>query len=390
MTALREVTRGALHDLRIRSALLQILLVALCAAALLWLAHNTAANLAARGIQTGFGFLSNDARFPISQSIIPYAPTDSFAWAFAVGLANTAFLSIVSVAAATLLGFVLALARRSGNPLAEGLASVYVEVVRNTPLVVQLLFWYALLTISLPEPHRALRPLPGVFLTNRGLYLPSVSLGGDSLLFFAVVGLGVAAVLSAPLLARHLGCSRFTTRLVRLVMICLAIAGAIVTWRLTGLRTYLEPARLGRFNFAGGLDLTPEFAAISAGLTFYSAAYIGEIVRGGLDAVDLGQWQAARALGLSHRQTLRHVILPQAMRVIIPPLTSQYVNIAKNSTLALVVGYPDLAFVTATTINQSGQALQGVAILMLVFLAISLSTSTLMSWYDRRLSSVHR
>lgn len=336
MIGVREKIPGALHDLRLRSALLQILLVALGAALLLWLAHNTLTNLEQRGIRVGFGFLSNEARFPISQSILHYAPTDSFAWAFMVGLANTLFLSIFSVAAATLLGFLLALARRGGNPLGKGLASVYVEAVRNTPLVVQLLFWYALLTISLPEPHRALEPLPGLFLTNRGLYLPSIS---------------------------------FT-------------AG----WPLI----HLQPARLGRFNFEGGLVLTPEFAAISAGLTFYSAAYIGEIMRGGLDAIDLGQWQAARALGLSHRQTLRYVIVPQAMRVIVPPLTSQYVNIAKNSTLALVVGYPDLAFVTATTINQSGHALEGLAILMLVFLAISLSMSTLMNWYDRRYASFYR
>ena len=336
MTGVRESIRGALHDLRIRSALLQILLVALSAAILLWLVHNTMTNLAERGIRVGFGFLSNEARFPISQSVLPYVPTDSFAWAFSVGLANTVFLSVFSIAAATLIGFALALARRSGNLLAKGLASVYVEAIRNTPLVVQLLFWYALLTISLPEPHRALQPLPGLFLTNRGLYLPSISFTG--------------------------GWPPF----------------------------HLLPAHLGRFNFQGGLALTPEFAAISAGLTFYSAAYIGEIIRGGLDAIDLGQWQAARALGLSHRQTLRHVIVPQAMRVIIPPLTSQYVNIAKNSTLALIVGYPDLAFVTATTINQSGQALEGITILMLVFLAISLSMSTLMGWYERRRPSFYR
>jgi general L-amino acid transport system permease protein len=336
MIDIRGPTRSALHDVRIRSALLQILLVAVGAALLLWLAHNTVTNLAERGIRVGFGFLSNEARFPISQSILPYEPTDSFAWSFAVGLSNTLFLSLVSIAAATLLGFLLALGRKSVNPLATGTASVYVETVRNTPLVVQLLFWYALLTIGLPEPHRALQPLPGIFLTNRGLYLPSISFTGGWPLF------------------------------------------------------HLLPARLGRFNFEGGLSLTPEFAAIATGLTFYSAAYIGEIIRGGLDAVDLGQWQAARALGLSHRQALRHVIVPQAMRVIIPPLTSQYVNIAKNSTLALVVGYPDLAFVTATTINQSGQALEGVAILMLVFLAISLSMSSLMGWYGRRQRSFYR
>lgn len=389
MIGMREACAWA-RDLRIRSALLQIGLVTSCAAVLLWMADNTATNLAARGMSVGFGFLSREARFPISQSVLPYSATDTFAWAFLVGLTNTAFIWILSALSATVLGLVLALARRSGHPLASGLATTYIETTRNTPLVVQLLFWYALITVSLPAPHAALQLLPGVFLTNRGLYLPSFSFGGDLRLFCAAAVPGAAVILGLGFASRRLSLSHRARRGVRLLLLCVAVGALVVGWRLTGIAVHPQVPHLERFNFSGGLSLTPELAAICTGLTLYSAAYISEIIRGGLEAVEVGQWQAARALALSDRQALRYVILPQAMRVIVPPLTSQYVNIAKNSTLALVVGYPDLAFVTATTINQSGQALEGIAILMLAFLSLSLCMSMLMSWYNRRLVTLSR
>jgi general L-amino acid transport system permease protein len=302
----------------------------------LWLAHNTATNLAARGITLGFDFLWRSARFPISQSVLPYSPTDRFAWAFVVGLANTLYASLVIVISSTLLGFLVALGRRSRHPLANGVATTFVEAVRNTPLVVQLLFWYALFTEGLPHPSVALHPLSGVFFTNRGLYFPALHIDGN-----------------APFL-------------------------------------HFEQPVLGTFNFAGGLEITPEFAAMFLGLVIYSTAFIAEIVRGGIDAVGVGQWEAGRALGLSDRQTLRQIVMPQALRVTIPPLTSQYINIVKNTTLALVVGYPDLALVTATTINQTGQAVEGILILMLVFLTISLAASWLMNWFNRRVALVER
>lgn len=346
-----------------------------------WLVGNTLGNLAKRGITVGFDFVTRSARFPISEGVLPYQPSDSFAWAFAAGLANTLMLAIVIGAASTALGLVVALARRSQNPLARGVSTVFVEALRNTPLVVQLLFWYALVTVGLPNVHAALSPVQGVFLTDRGLYLPSLRLSGAAL-FLAIGALAVLA--GGAVYARREVGKRWMilggSGLVALSLIGLAMRGGVS----------VETPRLAHFNYVGGFALTPELVALLLGLILYSAAFIGEIIRGGIDAVPVGQWEAGRAVGLSERQTLRLVIIPQALRVIIPPMTSQYVNVVKNTTLALVVGYPDISSVIATTINQTGQAVEGVLVLMAVFLTLSLSASLFMNWYNRRIALVQR
>ena len=312
----------------------QVAVVLAIVAFLGWLFHNVTTNLARRGIMMGFDFLDRAARFPISESVLDYSPVDSFARAFLVGITNTLFISLLVIVCSTALGFLVALGRRSPHPLALGVATTYVETARNTPLVVQLLFWYAVVTFGLPPVAEALNPLPGVYLTERGLYFPRITFSDAT---FA-----------------------------------------------------LEYPTLGRFNFMGGLTLTPEFVAILLGLTLYSTAFVAEIIRGGIDAISRGQWEAGRALGLDERQTLRLIVMPQALRVIIPPMTSQYINIIKNSTLALVVGYPELNFVTATSINQTGQAIEGIAILMLTFLMVSAAASLLMNWYNRRMALPQR
>lgn len=312
-------------SIRGRAAGVQLGLFLTTAAVLAWLAHNTLTNLDSRGIRIGFSFLFRSARFPISQSILPYSPTDTFAWALLVGLVNTLVLSIIVGLGTTGCGLAIALGRRSRQPLARGLATWFIETIRNTPVVVQLLFWYGLLTVALPGPHSAWEPLPGVYLTNRGLYLPWLTASG---------------------------------------------------W---------APPHLGRFNFSGGITVTPEFAAIVAGLVLYSSSYVAEVIRAGIEAVSRGQWEGGRALGLSDGQVLRLIIAPQALRVIVPPLASQYISIIRNTTLALVVGYPDLAFITASCINQTGHAVEGVAILMLVYLTISLGASFALDRYNRRL-----
>jgi len=314
-----------------RSFVLQLVALAAVIALVIWLATNAVHNLASRGIATGFDFLDRAARFPISESLLPYTPSDSFAWALAVGLGNTILLSMLVAILSTAFGLLLAQARRSHNPLASGLTAIFVESVRNTPLIVQLLFFYSALIFSLPGPHAALNPAPGVFLTNRGLYLPWPMFDHGRWL------------LSSPI--------------------------------------------TGHFNFEGGLVLSPEFVAIVVGLTLYSTSYAAEIIRSGIEAVPQGQWEAARALGLPERRLFRLVIMPQALRVIVPPMTSQYINIVKNSTLALVVGYPDISFVTATTINQTGQAIEGVAILVLIFLVINFAASAVLNAFNRRLAS---
>jgi general L-amino acid transport system permease protein len=297
--------------------------VALAAlAALGWfLISNTLANLEARRIASGFGFLRREAGFEIGESFfLSYGAADSYWRALGVGLANTLAVSAIGIVAATALGMAIGLARLAGSRLLKGLAAAYVEFLRNVPLLVQLFFWYALITETLPHPRQALEPLPGVFLTNRGIFLP--------------------------------------------------LPGS--TPQLTG------------FNFTGGIAFSPEFAALLVGLAAYTAAFIAEIVRAGILAIPRGQTHAAQALGLTAAQTTRKVVLPQALRVIVPPLTSQYLNLIKNSSLAVAIGYPDLVSIANTTINQTGQAIEGVAIIMAVYLTISLSISLLMNWYNAR------
>jgi len=297
------------------------LLVALLALA--WLVHNAAVNLEDRRIASGFSFLGREAGFQISESpFLRYSASDTYLDALFVGLANTLRVSLIGILAATLLGATVGVFRLSKNGLLRTLAAAYVEFIRNSPLLVQLFFWYALITEGLPAPREALQPLPGVFLSNRGVYFP-----------------------------------------------------------LPGNVPVLEG-----FNFAGGMVVTPEFAALLVGLSIYTAAFIAEIVRAGVLAVSRGQWEAAFAIGLTRAQALRRVVMPQALRVIIPPAASQYLNIAKNSSLAVAIGYPDLVSVANTAINQTGQAIEGVAIIMAVYLTISLSISAFMNWYNARIA----
>jgi len=300
----------------------QALAAALVLAAAAWLVFNTAANLEARRIATGFAFLWREAGFEIGESaLLAYSAADSYARALLVGLANTFQVALLGIAAATLIGTVVGLSRLSASGLLRNLSASYVEFLRNVPLLVQLFFWYALITEALPPPREALSPLPGVFLSNRGLFFPGFS--------------------GMP--------------------------------------------ELQGFNFVGGAALSPEFAALLVGLSLYTAAFIAEIVRAGVMAVSRGQRQAAQALGLERRDVLRYVIAPQALRVIVPPLTSQYLNLTKNSSLAVAIGYPDLVSIANTTINQTGQAIEGVAIIMAVYLTISLAISALMNWSNARL-----
>lgn len=379
-----------LNDARFRAVAIQIALVAGIAGTIWWLADNTIRNLAARGIRVGFDYLTSPARFPISESLVAYQPTDSFARAYVVGLVNTVFISVIIVAGASLLGLGVALARRSKHPLTYGLVTVFVETMRNTPLVVQLLFWYALVTTALPAPRAALNPLPGVFLSVRGLIVPALSIEGDAGPFWSAILAAAFLLAVLQIIAwRYRGREGKT-----LPQLGLLRAGACVlplaVWFASGLGFSVEMPQLRGFNFAGGLPFTPEFVSLILGLILYSSAFIGEIIRGGIDAVAKGQWEAGRAMGLSEGRILRLIIIPQALRVIIPPMTSQYFNIVKNTTLALVVGYPDISFVVATTINQTGQVIEGVAILVAVFLTLSVAISLGMNTYNRRVALVQR
>jgi general L-amino acid transport system permease protein len=286
-----------------------------------FLIANTVANLEARRIASGFGFLSREAGFEIGESFfLRYHAGQTYLQALAVGVVNTLAVSATGIVLASLLGTAIGLLRLSENLLVKSVGTAYVEFIRNVPLLVQLFFWYAVIGDALPAPRQALEPLPHLFLTNRGIFLPTPS--------------------SVPVLQG--------------------------------------------FNFSGGIAISPEFAALLVGLSVYTASFIAEIVRAGILAVPRGQYDASSALGLGYGAQMRFVVLPQALRVIIPPLASQYLNLTKNSSLAVAIGYPDLVSIADTTMNQTGQAIEGVAIIMAVYLVISLAISALMNWYNAR------
>jgi general L-amino acid transport system permease protein len=350
--------------------------------------NNMLDNMAARGLQFGFGFLERSAGIPIGEHLIPYTPADTYQRALTVGLLNTLRVAVVGVVLATILGVLLGLARLSNNPLLRGLTGAYIEVIRNTPLVLQLVFWHAIV-LQLPSVRQALNPLPGLFLSQRGLKTPALM--ADSALFWAALAVVVALIAWWLLLRRERARQEATgeRRPTWGPGLALLFGLPILAGYVIGAPS-VEWPELAGFNFVGGLTLSPEFFALLLGLVIYTAAFIAEIVRAGIQSVNRGQWEAARALGLPPGRIMRLVILPQALRVIIPPLTSQYLNLTKNSSLAVVIGYPDLVSVANTSINQTGQAVEVIAIFMAVYLIISLVTSLIMNAYNRAVALKER
>jgi general L-amino acid transport system permease protein len=344
-----------------------------------------------RGLDLGFGFLDDTAGFALSESVIAYEPAMSFGRAFIVGLLNTLKVSLIGMVLATTLGLFAALARLSSNWLVSKIASVYIETIRNVPLLVQLFFWYFAVFQQLPGVRNAI-VLPGpAYLSQRGLYIPWPAPSETASIWLATLLVAaVGAVLAyRALLSRQIRTGRSLHP--GLVGIVILVAPTALAWML------LEPAPFGlsapelqRFNFTGGLALTTEFAALMTGLVIYTGSFIAEVIRAGILAVPRGQVEAARAVGLTQAQVLRLVVLPQALRVIIPPLISQYLNLTKNTSLAIAIGYPDLFFVGRTIINQAGRAVQVFLLVMAVYLTISLLTSLVMNLYNRRVALVER
>jgi general L-amino acid transport system permease protein len=359
-------------------------------AALIWLGaeivENARANLAAQRVSSGFGFLSNNAGFDVSQSLIPYSGSDSYVRVFFVGLLNTLLVAVVGIFFATIIGFLVALGRLSPNWLLSRIAGGYVELVRNLPLLFQLLFWYKAVLAALPNPRQSYSLFDWLFLSNRGLVIPKAvaSPGLDAFLIAIAIALVAAFVLRRYARRELLDKGRKVTiwpyvlgALVVLPLLAMVIFGRPFT---------LEMPVLRGFNFAGGARVIPELVALALALSTYTAAFIAEIVRAGIMSVHKGQMEAGASLGLSRGQTLRMIVVPQAMRVILPPLTNQYLNLTKNSSLAVAIGYPDLVSVFAgTTLSQTGQAIEIISITMGVYLLISLVTSAIMSFYGWRL-----
>ncbi len=374
------------RDERALRALAQIVSAVLLIAAVVWVVTNFFSAADQRGLSLGYEFLEESAGFPIGEGIISYDPSRSFIYAFGVGVLNTLKVSLLGILLATLLGTAIALARLSTNWLLSKLALAYIEFFRNTPLLVLLFIWYFAVFTQFPNVRQSII-LPGsIYLNQRGLYLPWPSWTTEGLLFLGSILLGIAAATIAWIVLRRIrertGRQTYFWAVSGLLLLVFPVAvlvmqgGQTITWSV--------PVLEG-FNYKGGLAFTPEFSALLVGLVTYTAAFIAEIVRSGVQAVDRGQHEAARAVGLSNRQVLSLVVIPQALRVIIPPLISQYLNLTKNSSLALAIGYPDLFTVGRIMINQAGRAVPVFSMIMLTYLSISLLTSLILNIYNRRI-----
>jgi len=358
---------------------------------LAWIAYeivvNARTNLETQHIAAGFGFLKNTAGFDVSQNLIPYSGSDTYTRVFLVGLLNTILVSVIGIFFATVLGFIVALGRLSPNWLVARVAGAYVEIVRNLPLLFQMLFWYLAVLAVLPAPRQSLSPVSGVFLNNRGVIVPT-PVPQPGLDFFALaILIAIIASLILHRYARHELYRKGRSIRIWPFVLGLLVGLPLLTVILFGVPLSFEWPVLKGFNFVGGSRMIPEFVALTLSLTIYTAAFIAEIVRAGIMAVHKGQMEAGLSLGLSRGTVLRLIVVPQALRVILPPLTNQYLNLTKNSSLAVAIGYPDLVSVFAgTTLSQTGQAIEIIAITMGVYLLLSLVTSAIMSFYGWRLS----
>ena len=384
-------TVSPINDPRWRSAIIQVLLCLVIA----WLAYgaitNAADNLARARVATGFDFWNSTAGFDISQTLIPYTTQSTYGRAFWVGLLNTLLVASLGIVFATIIGFTIGILQLSKNVLVSRLAAAYVEIIRNIPLLLQLLFWYNAVLKALPPLRESLTIPGGAVLNNRGLFLPRPTFGGAIDVVLAALALGVIAAVAFRYWARRRQALTGQQSPVIVVSLLLIVVLPLVVFAAMGFPVTFQMPQMGRFNISGGIEVLPEFAALLFGLSIYTAAFIAEVVRAGLQAVSQGQTEAAYSLGLRPGPTLRLIVIPQAMRVIVPPLTNQYLNLTKNSTLAVAIGYPDLVQIfTGTVLNQTGQAVEVVAVTMAVYLTISLITSGLMNVYNRRFALKER
>ena len=385
-----------LYDPRVRAIFYQVVLIATVTFLLYTAASNAIDNLRRAKIASGFGFMSTTAGFDISQTLIPFSAAGStYGEAFVVGLLNTLVVAAIGIVFATIFGFVIGVARLSKNWIVSSLATIYVEVIRNIPLLLQLLFWYIAVLTPLPAPRQSIEMGAGFFINSRGLFMPRPLFASDVWVVLTALVLGIVGTVAFRIWARRRQAESGRQYPVGLVTLGLVVGLPFLVWGMLALfganPISFDLPKKGTFNLTGGSQILPEFVALLLGLTIYTAAFIAEVVRAGILAVSRGQSEAAASLGLKPGQILRLVVIPQAMRVIIPPLTSQYLNLTKNSSLAVAIGYPDLVqVVMGTVLNQTGQAIEAVALTMGVYLTISLLTSFLMNIYNSRVAIVER
>ncbi len=373
-----------------RAIVFQIVALLIVAGASYYLYSNTQANLERQSIATGFGFLDKEASFEIGESVIEYSAADTYTKALLVGALNTLKVSFIGIVLTLILGTIIGIARLSSNWLVSKLAGGFIEVMQNIPVLLQLFFWYAIFYEAFPSPRQALNPFEGLFLCNRGMIFAVP----ESHAAHAAMGWTFLIVLIVGWFLNRWGHKRQEATGIPFPALRITAAAAILlpllVWVIYGTPTAMDIPALRGFNFQGGVTVSPEFSALLLGLVIYTSAFVAEIVRAGIQSVGRGQIEAAMAVGLRPGQVLQLVVLPQALRVIIPPLTSQMLNLTKNSSLAIAIGYADFVAITNTMINQTGQAIEGVALIMLVFLFFSLSTSLFMNWYNKKMALVER
>ena len=389
----RAATTSILNNSEFRRILYQLLIAALLIYLGWSIVENTIANMEARDIRTGFGFLNETAGFSIMMSLVPYEPGNTYGRVFIVGLLNTLLVAGVGVVLATIVGFLVGVMRLSQNWVVSHLANIYVEIFRNVPLLLQILFWYTAVLKPLPGPRQVFERNTEIYfgISNRGITGPEFILLENFSFTTWTILLGILFAIGMHRWSKHRQAATGQQFPVVFVGLGLIIGLPILIFLLSGAPIEFTPAKMGRFNLSGGITIIPEFLAVLLALALYTAAFIAEIVRAGIQAINYGQTEASRALGLRNGTTLKMVIIPQAMRIIIPPLTSQYLNLTKNSALAAAIAYPDLvATFAGTALNQNGQALETLAITMTVYLSLSLLTSAFMNWFNSRVKLVER
>lgn len=379
-----------IYDPRVRGIVFQIVLVALLAAGIWWIVDNTIENLRRSNITTGFAFLRGRAGFDISDRLIEYSSDSSYGRALIVGVLNTAAVAAAGIVTATILGFLVGVGRLSNNWLIRKLATAYVELFRNIPPLLVILFWYQGVLALLPSVRDSVSLPLGSYLNNRGFYFPRFVWEQGAWLVFAGLVTGIALSWFVARRARMRQMATGKQFPVLLISIALIVGLPLLGFLVAGLPVSIDFPQKGTFNLTGGMNVKPEFLSLYLALSFYTAAFIAEIVRAGIMGVPRGQTEAYSALGLRSNLGLRLVVIPQAMRIIIPPLTSQYLNLTKNSSLAVAIGYPDLYAVGGTILNQTGQAIEVVVIFMVVYLSISILTSILMNWFNTKMALKER
>ncbi|PSU99012.1 amino acid ABC transporter permease [Photobacterium kishitanii] len=387
----RSSNKNLFYNSTFRAVIFQIIAVVALVFFFYSIINNALTNLETRGIATGFDFLNQEAGFGIGLTLIDYDETFSYGRTFLVGLLNTALIAVLGVILATILGFIIGVARLSPNWLVSRFAAFYIEIFRNIPLLLQIFFWYFAVLQVLPSPRQSLQFGDSIFLNVRGLSIPSpIFEQGSGFILIALI-IAFIIAMSYQYYAKKKQQNTGQQSPVLLVSLTIIVLLPLMAFFISGKPISIDYPSLKGFNFSGGITVLPELAALLLALSIYTAAFIAEIVRSGINAVSHGQTEAAEALGLTRNKTLRLIVLPQAMRIIIPPLTSQYLNLTKNSSLAMAIGYPDLVSVFAgTTLNQTGQAIEIIAMTMAVYLSLSLITSLLMNIYNKKMALVER